>query len=89
MPRYHFLVYDGLNKGDADGTELPALRIAQIEAARLAGELLQDNAPHFCELRRWQIEVVNEDGLVVFRIELTVSEPQQKQTRESYEPRSS
>jgi uncharacterized protein DUF6894 len=89
VPRYHFIVYDGLNISDPDGTELPDLRIAQIEAARLAGGLLQDNAPDFCELRTWQIEVVDEDGLVVFRIDLTASETQQKQTRENYPPRSS
>lgn len=74
MPRYHFNVYDGVSSLDLDGTELPDWQTARIEAIRLAGEILKDDADRIDLGEDWQIEVTDHTGLVLFRMVLHVVE---------------
>jgi hypothetical protein len=59
VPRYYFQVKDGTQVRDDDGTELPDLHAARVEAARLAGALLRDRAWKFWDGRPWHIEGAN------------------------------
>ena len=47
MPRYFFDVQDGKSFPDYDGCELPDLDAARIEAVRLLGGMLRDEAETF------------------------------------------
>lgn len=74
MPRYHFNVFDGLSSLDIEGTELPDWQTARIEAVRLAGEILKDDADRIDLGEDWCIEVTDQTGLVLFRLTLQVIE---------------
>jgi hypothetical protein len=47
MPIYHFNVRDGSDIPDPDGTELPNIPAARVEAVKLAGRLLLDDRTPF------------------------------------------
>jgi hypothetical protein len=57
MPVYHFNVRDGSNIPDADGTDLPNISSARLEAVKLAGRLLLDRLGTFWEGSDWHVEV--------------------------------
>ena len=72
MPRYHFKVMDGHSEIDHDGTELPDVLSARIEALRLAGEIIKD-AAHLASLGSdWRVEVTDDRGLMLFRMGFVV-----------------
>jgi hypothetical protein len=68
MPRFYFNVHDGKSGLDIEGTELPSWHAARIEAIRLAGEILRDDAPHIALDDTWRLEVTDHCGLVLFQI---------------------
>jgi hypothetical protein len=70
LPRYHFIVHDGTNLDDPDGTELPDLLTARIEAVRLAGGLLSDSPAKFWSSSQWEIEVRDDHGVSLFRLDV-------------------
>jgi hypothetical protein len=72
MPRFHFNVYDGVDAPDCDGTELPDWDTAREEAIRLSGELLRDSAKQMALGEDWRMEVTDETGLILFRLDFTV-----------------
>lgn len=72
MPRFHFNVYDGKSAIDTEGTELPDWQVAQIEAVRLAGEILKDDAQRVVLGEDWRIEVTDQTGLVLFQLTFQV-----------------
>ena len=74
MPVYHFNVQDGSNIPDPDGTELPDLDTARNEAVKLAGRLLMDQPKTFWEGSEWHVEVTDDTGLLLFRLDFTASE---------------
>ena len=74
MPRYHFIVHDGTDLDDPDGTELPDLQTARIEAVKLAGGLLLHSASQFWSTPDWHIEVRDDNGLSLFRIDVEASD---------------
>lgn len=69
MPRFFFNVYDGVSSLDDTGSELADRQEARIEAVRLAGEILKDDAQRIALGEDWRIEVVDERGLVLFRFD--------------------
>ncbi len=73
MPRFHFNVHDGSDIWDTDGTELPDLRAARVEAIRLAGEVLKDESEHLASGEAWHMNVVDERGAVLFRIDFRLT----------------
>ena len=74
MPRYHFNVYDGRNDVDVDGHELPDIQAARAEALQLAGEIIRDDAQRAGLGREWRIEVTDDTGLLLFRMDFVVAE---------------
>ena len=71
MPRFHFNVYDGVSLPDPVGRDLSDLSEARLEAFRLASELMQEGST----VRRlggtWRMEVSDETGRIVFRLDLS------------------
>ena len=74
VPRFHFNVYDGVNEIDREGTELPDRGEARIEAMRLSGEILKNTAHRLALGEDWRMEVTDEKGLILFRLDFTVME---------------
>ena len=72
MPRYYLNLWDGdLFEEDQEGTELPDVAAARVEALRFASEILSElQTPE-----RARIEIANEDGSVLCRIAITMVEP--------------
>jgi hypothetical protein len=74
MPVYHFHVRDGANIPDPDGTELPDLRSARVEAVKLAGRLLMDEPDSFWEGSNWHLEVTDDSGIALFRLDFMATD---------------
>jgi hypothetical protein len=74
MPIYHFNVRDGANIPDPEGTDLPDLRSARVEAVKLAGRLLMDEADSFWEGSDWHLEVTDDSGIALFRLDFRATE---------------
>ena len=72
MPRFHFNVYGGVCVLDTEGTELPDWQAARLEAIRYAGALLVDEAQHVARGEEWRMEVTDEVGLMLFRLDFSV-----------------
>lgn len=68
MPRYHFNVHDGSLLPDREGTNLPNLASARMEAVRLAGTLLRDSPESFWDAEEWHLDVSDEAGLLQFTL---------------------
>ena len=75
MPRYFFNCEGAQNFRDAEGTELPDLHAARIEAVRNAAEVMQDHPKAFSGQPRWRIFVTDEVGATVFAPVLTAEHP--------------
>jgi hypothetical protein len=71
MPRFHFNIYDGYSQPDPTGTEFPNWHAARLEALRLAGAILADEAEQISFEKGWHLEVTDEWGLVLFRFDFT------------------
>jgi hypothetical protein len=74
VPRYHFNVHDSSNIPDREGTDLPNLQSARVEAVKLAGQSLLDEAEAFWEGSNWHLEVMNDRGLILFRLDFMATE---------------
>ena len=74
MPRYHFNVYDGPAEMDVDGSELSNVQQARIEALRLAGVIIHDAATRANFGEEWRVEVTDDTGLMLFRMDFVVAE---------------
>lgn len=74
MPRFHFNIYDGVNLLDPTGTELPGWDEARSEAVRLAGDVLKDSAHRIALGEDWRMEVTDDTGLILFRLDFSVLE---------------
>ena len=73
MPRFHFNVYDGEASIDEVGAELPDLIFARREAIRYSGELLEDAGRQGSLGEEWRMEVTDDNGLVLFRLDFVVT----------------
>ena len=70
---YHFNVYDGVDRLDRRGQELPDVPAARKEGSRIAGALLQNNHQSFWTGNDWHMEVTDPRGLVLLRIDVITS----------------
>jgi hypothetical protein len=73
VPRYFFHVFDGQTLPDREGTELPDYNHARREAISYAGKLLDDDASRIGLGEDWHMEVVDEAGLILFRLDFFVT----------------
>ena len=74
MPRYHFNIYDGITSIDREGTELPDIQAARREAIIFAGAVIEDTGKRLKLGEEWRMEVTDDDGLILFRLDFIVSE---------------
>lgn len=72
MPHFFFNVFDGYGNLDTEGMELPDCQAAQVLAIRHAGEVLQSDAARIQPGDDWRMEVTDERGLIVFRLDFNV-----------------
>ncbi|MFK5600657.1 DUF6894 family protein [Methylobacterium sp. HMF5984] len=73
MPRYYFNVYDGVDSLDNEGIELVSMRVAGVEAIRFAGELFKAKAEQLLGGKPWHMEVMDEQGLLILRLDLSLT----------------
>jgi hypothetical protein len=71
--RYHFNVYDSVVMLDKKGVELPDTTFARREAIRYAGVLLEEGARLESLGAEWRMEVTDESGLILFRLDFFVT----------------
>jgi hypothetical protein len=62
MPRYFFTTADGIREPDIDGTELPDVATARVEAIKFAGEVLSDHPEIIWDGEDFRVEVSDENG---------------------------
>lgn len=74
MPRFHFHVRDGVTILDERGVELASWEEARLEAIRYAGEIFKDNPQRVKLGEDWLMEVTDEQGLILFRVDFRVME---------------
>lgn len=72
MPRYHFHIHDEKGLLDEEGIDLPNLACAQMEAVRLAGAMLLDDASLIHNQDGWHLSVADANGLPLLRVEVTI-----------------
>jgi hypothetical protein len=73
VPRYFFNVHDGQFLPDTEGTELPDFDHARCEAISYAGKLLEEEASRLALGEDWHMEVRDETGLILFRLDFLVT----------------
>ena len=72
MPHFHFNVLDGSAYIDESGIELASVDHAKREARRYAGNMLADSAGVSTPDREWTVEVTDQQGLVLFRLDISM-----------------
>ena len=75
MPRFFFPVYDHTSSPDRDGTELPNFETARTEAVHLTGGLLSDQGFGLAPVSPLCVEVADEQGVTVLRVEVGLIYP--------------
>ena len=68
MPRYFFHRTDGGFDPDTEGTDLPSLDAARIEAVQFAAGSVKDHPDYVWDGKDFRIEVTNESGLLLLTI---------------------
>jgi len=76
MPRYYFSTADGTRQADTDGTELPNVASARIEAIKFAGDVLSEHPEIIWGGEDFRVEVSDENGLVLFTVVTVVMDSQ-------------
>lgn len=73
MPRYFFNIHDGSSLVDSEGTELPDLAAARIEATRLSGAVIKELGAPFWDhcFNEWLLEVNDGSGQTLLRLRLS------------------
>ena len=74
MPRYHFHVHDERGIVDEEGIDLPDLPTAQMEAIRLTGGMLLDDASLVHSYAGWHVSVADPDGLLLLRVDVMITD---------------
>jgi hypothetical protein len=59
---------------DLDGTELASLSSARKEAVILAGALIKEHGQSFWDSQEWHMEVTDESGILLFRLDFMATE---------------
>ena len=74
MPRYFFHSEDGRPSRDDEGTELPSLASARVEAVRVLGDILKE-APHkVLDSGMFRVTVTDNTGLIYFCLDLSATD---------------
>jgi hypothetical protein len=73
--RYYFQLSDGQLLTDDEGSDFANLDAAKVEAAKIAGEWLRDNAHEFAEDGALLVEVLDERRSVLATIAVEASAP--------------
>ena len=74
MARYHFQVRTASHIALSEVADLENLEDARIEAARRIGRLLSDHAMQIWVDQDWQMNVTDETGLILFTMQVMVSD---------------
>lgn len=74
MPRYFFNVFDGRIDIDPTGAELSGWKDARREAMRVAARIIDDDAESLALGADWHMEVTDERGLILFRLDFHITE---------------
>lgn len=73
MHRYQFRISEGTSSEvDREEMEFPSQAAAHADALRFAGRVLRDRSGRSDPEGVWRVEVVDETGATLFRIEVTV-----------------
>lgn len=70
MPRFHFNVYEGVSLPDKKVTDLPDIPAGRKEGSRIAGLLLQESHETFWGDGDWRMEITDESGLLLLRLDV-------------------
>jgi hypothetical protein len=74
MSLFYFNTHDGITILDKEGTEFDTWEEARLDAIALAGQILKDNPKRIALGHDWRMEVTDETGLVLFRLDFQVME---------------
>ena len=74
MPRYHFNVHDAAERLDEEGVDLPDRASAKLEAIRLLGEILREDAASLVANGGCWLEVTNPAGVILLAVTVMVVE---------------
>lgn len=68
MPRYFFHDVEGRRQRDMEGSYLPNIEAARIEAIAYAGQVLKDRPDKVWAGGQWRVEVADEEGRLLFTL---------------------
>ena len=72
MARFYFHLYGDVTEPDDQGRDLPGWEEARVEALRVVGMVLGDQAKLMMLGEDWCVEVTDDTDLVLFRLDLSV-----------------
>lgn len=71
--RFHFHTEDGQTFPDEEGTELPDLASACVEATKVLGELLREWPHDLCDQHKVGMRVADDAGATLFTVDVAVT----------------
>jgi len=74
MPRFYFHLEDGTTFRDEDGTIFPDLEAARLNAVKLLGHVMADNAPQFLSTKEWTMRVADARDLTLFSVHVATGD---------------
>ena len=74
MARYYFHSEDGRRFPDEEGTELPTLAEARIEAVRVLADILREDPEELLQTGTLRMTVTDEKGLIYFALDLAATD---------------
>ena len=74
MPLFHFNLSDGACEPDDDGTDLPDVQAAKIEAVRHAAELMKDDPREIWADGALKVDVTDHGGRRLFSVTVIVAD---------------
>jgi len=83
MARYYFHSEDGRNYPDEEGTELPSLEAARIEAVRVLGDILKEDPDEVLSNGALRVTVTDDAGLIYFALDVSATDAAAGRNRRS------
>lgn len=74
MARFNIQVRDRTHIREKIEMDAATISEARLEVARFAGEMLLFQADDFWKDRDWQVDVTDENGLILYALQLSVIE---------------
>lgn len=78
MPLFHFNLADHVRELDLEGTELPGVNEARVQAIVFAGEYLRDNPQLIEDGHDFRVEVTDDQGAPILTIKIELEEQRGK-----------